>query len=68
MHRDDVGDPPHHYFVLARGVFPTFNLVGWLLGKEGKKERYWTDPNTGRPAFFVPDYKLTLFPERPPGI
>ena len=33
-------------------------LVGWIRGEDGKRRDYWQDPNTGRPAFFVPNSAL----------
>lgn len=51
LHRDDPDNVP---FVLVWGNPPNFELSGWLLARDGKKEEYWADPAGGRPAFFVP--------------
>lgn len=31
---------------------PTFKMVGWILGKEGKQDKYWRD-NVPRPCYMV---------------
>tara|TARA_Y100000310_G_C20532642_1_gene739275 strand:- start:4 stop:510 length:507 start_codon:yes stop_codon:yes gene_type:complete len=51
-------DKDHQPFVLARvDIYKkpaSAILCGWLLGKDCKHERYWSDPQqTGRPAFWV---------------
>lgn len=33
-------------------------LRGWISVKDGKNPAYWSDPNTGRPAFFIPHSAL----------
>lgn len=57
VHRADPDDAP---FVL---VYPTdspqrFQLVGYLFGRDAKNDRWWDDPQGGRPAFFVPVNQL----------
>lgn len=48
-------DHDEEIFVLINGESPNFTLTGWILGHEGKKKEFWTDPtNNGRPAYFVP--------------
>lgn len=56
-------------FILVIGnIFEnnSFDLVGWIMGKEGKQAQYWIDP-TGRNryAFFVPQEKLNPMEELP---
>ena len=58
-------DRDEHWFVLVRGTFPEFSIVGGIQGRGGKRREWWTDPGTGRPAFFVPDDALvTVRPQR----
>lgn len=51
LHPDD---PDEALFILVTGRLPEFEVHGAIVGKQGKVENYWTDPGTGRPAFFVP--------------
>lgn len=51
-------DPDGSVFVLLTGTNGSYTLHGWLLGIEGKQQRYWADPAKGRPAFFVPQSAL----------
>lgn len=55
LHNEDTDLQP---FVLVTGTVPNFAVVGWILGSEGKQEKYWSDPGTGRPAYFVPQDEL----------
>jgi hypothetical protein len=52
LHPEDQDDLP---FVLADvSAPPNIRLVGWLYGKEGKSDRFWSDPSgKNRPAFFI---------------
>lgn len=47
-------DPDDHFYVLVTGELPTYEVVGGLYARDCKREEWWTDPGTGRPAFFVP--------------
>ena len=51
-------DKDEAVFILLTGKAPTFTAKGWIYGKKGKLEKYWTDPKTGRPAFFIPQKDL----------
>lgn len=51
-------DPDDATFMLVTGALPTFRIVGWMLGRDGKKSEFWRS-DTGRPAFFVPQRVLT---------
>lgn len=51
LHKED---PDDKIFWLAIGRNGSYTIKGWLIAKDGKKKEYWTDPNTGRPAYFVP--------------
>ena len=44
-------------FVLVRGTFPEYTLVGWILSHHGKRPEY-KQPGDGRPAYFVPTERL----------
>lgn len=52
-------DPDQQVFYLVRGSLPKFDVVGHILGADAKQDEFWTDPGTGRPAFFVPAHALT---------
>lgn len=54
VHDEDKDDSP---FVLVRGLFPSYDVVGWILGKDAKQEKYLFNGD-GRPAYFVPDVDL----------
>jgi hypothetical protein len=55
-------DPDDRQYVLVRGKCPSFTLVGWCWGHEGKRDEYWADPagknGKSRPNYFVPDCAL----------
>ena len=51
-------DPDEAKIVLLTGKNGTYQLRGWIYGKAGKNDTYWTDPAGGRPAFFVPQKHL----------
>ena len=57
-------DNNNHIFILVTGKIPTFELVGWIKGIDGKKNEFWTDPsNTNRYAYFIPQNKLNSINE-----
>lgn len=52
-------DPDGARFVLVVGLPPHVRVVGWLFGRDGKREEWWCDPTgKGRPAYFVPQAAL----------
>lgn len=52
LHPKDHDERP---FVLVLAEPPTFSLLGWTLGRDGKRPEFWDDVGNGRPpAFFVP--------------
>lgn len=55
LHKEDGDDK---VFILVTGIQPVLRLRGWIRGRDGKLPQYWTDPKTGRPAFFVPQSAL----------
>ena len=50
VHDRDKDESP---FVLVRGSFPEYDVVGWIYGKNAKQSRYLYNGD-GRPAYFVP--------------
>ena len=55
LHPDD---PDDRQFWLLTGVNGRYMVRGWCWGRDGKKQKFWTDPTGGRPAFFVPQSAL----------
>lgn len=51
-------DPDEAAFVLVVAAPPAFNIIGWIRGREAKRDEWWRE-DTGRPAFFVPQGGLT---------
>jgi hypothetical protein len=51
LHDDDPDDRP---FVLLTGLAPRFRVRGWIWGRDGKQQQFWSDPAGGRAAYFVP--------------
>lgn len=48
-------DPDDDIFVLVKLLANTARICGWLYGKEGKRDAFWSVGKGGnRPAFFVP--------------
>lgn len=45
-------------FWLVTGMRNVWTIQGWLVAVNGKQDRYWRDPGTGRPAYFVPQDRL----------
>ena len=57
IHPEDKDWAP--YVLVDSSATPSFRLVGWVFGREGKKEEYWSDPaKTGRHAYFVDQERL----------
>lgn len=55
VRKDDRDDD---VFVLVTGKAPSFNVVGWILGKDAKKKE-WIQTHGGREAaWFVPQKEL----------
>jgi hypothetical protein len=52
------GDADDRPFFLVLGQFPTYRVVGWIMGRDGKREE-WRQHYGDRPAaFFVPQSAL----------
>lgn len=53
------GDPDDRVFWFVTGLNGKYQIRGWLLAKDGKRDEWWKDPQgTDRWAFFVPTYAL----------
>ena len=53
-------DDPKDFYVLVIGENGGYRIVGGIYGELGKRDEYWTDPGTGRPAYFVPRERLEV--------
>jgi hypothetical protein len=51
-------DPDDAAFILARGFAPRFQLAGWIMGRDGKRQDWWRELVPGRPCFVVPNEAL----------
>lgn len=60
VHPEDNDD---HYFVLVINEFPTYKVIGYTQARRVKRQEFWVDPGTGRPAYFVPQSALTPLPK-----
>lgn len=58
LHPDDSDELPVVLAIVERQKLPVVHLAGWIIGRDGKVPEFWTDPGTGRPAFFVPANRL----------
>jgi hypothetical protein len=56
LHDSDKDDAPYVFAIVV--TLTRVNLVGWIHGSEGKQSRFWSDPRTGRPAYFIPQDSL----------
>ena len=56
-------DKADRIFILVRGMLGRYQIVGWIKGIDGMKDRYWSDPTHGErdTAWFVPAGRLELF-------
>lgn len=54
-------DHDDHYYVLVVGQIPTFEVVGWMLGRDAKRPEWKRSPEGREEAFFVPQNKLKKF-------
>jgi hypothetical protein len=60
VHRRDLDDARFYLVVTA---LPSYRIVGWLLGRDAKQERYWRT-NVAHPAYFVPQSELHAIERR----
>ena len=59
---DDSGDD---IFVLVTGKAPTFEIRGWMRGRDAKQSKWWTTPNSRPKQWFVPQAELHSIEELP---
>jgi hypothetical protein len=53
--KDGRADNPDDTFVLLRGLAPEFELVGWIIARDGMLDENWGDKaNKNRPCYWVP--------------
>lgn len=55
VHKSDSDDAP---FVLVTGQNAEFTVCGWMMGRDAKRDEFWEEKVAGRPAYFVPQYRL----------
>lgn len=52
-------DNTDHFYVLVTGEAPTYDIKGFIHGKNAKQDRYHDNPGNGRPdAWWVPQFAL----------
>lgn len=51
VHPNDAEDASFWFVTGSNG---TYRINGWIKGHKAKDQKYWADPNGGRPAYFVP--------------
>lgn len=51
LHDSDKDDRRYYFLV---GINGTYDIKGYILGKDGKKPEFWADPSgKNRPAYFI---------------
>jgi len=50
------------WYCLVIDSLPEYKIVGWIHTDDGINKSFWSDPGTGRPAYFVPQYNLNEGP------
>lgn len=48
----------HGWYCLVLDSLPAYVIAGWIHSDVGIDKRFWTDPGTGRPAYFIPQSAL----------
>lgn len=56
-------NPDDHVYLLVRGQCPTYDVVGWLTGRDAKQKQFRRRWGNRPAAYFVPD-KFLMDPER----
>lgn len=59
------GDRDDRVFIGVLSFMPDFDIMGWIWGRDGKRQEWWRDGTPGRPAFWVPRGKLLPMSELP---
>jgi hypothetical protein len=58
-------DKDDSVFVLVRGSFPIYDVVGWIYGRDGKKDEYLFCATGRLPAYYVPEADLLQIDDIP---
>jgi hypothetical protein len=57
--KDDNDELP--YVLADVSETPFIRIRGWIMGRDGKHEKYWQDPGNGRWSYFIPQADLHPF-------
>jgi len=57
-------DKDNHRFVLVTAAPPLFTIVGWLPGRDAKRDEWWTDLGRGWLCYAVPQDALHDWADR----
>jgi hypothetical protein len=57
IYKNDIPKKLETKFVLVCGHWPDFQLIGWILGKDGAQEPYWR-PEGKQACWWIPQNKL----------
>lgn len=69
LHPEDPDDQPYISVLIDLSALPTVFLRGWIMGRDGKRQEFWCDPEgKKRHAFFVPNKLLRPMSTLPPVI
>lgn len=59
-------DKPAKIYILVTGENGHYRLRGWLHGRDGMRDEYWTTKRADRPeSYFVPQSKIHPMPRTP---
>lgn len=58
VHKTDADD---ERFVLVVGIIPVFDVVGWIWGRDAKRDEWFHARGPHDPEFWVPQSALTPF-------
>ena len=53
-------DPDDRFIFLLVGSNGSYRICGGIIAKDAKQQKYWVDPGTGRPAYFIPQKDLRM--------
>jgi hypothetical protein len=54
-------DNPEETFIFVVGAYGEYDIIGWLVGKEGMIPKYWRDKDArGNPAWWIPQPETHL--------
>jgi hypothetical protein len=58
LHPGDEDDLPFVSVLVERVQLPRVYLRGWIMGRDGKRQEWWSEPQAGRGCFCVPNDEL----------